>query len=136
MAYAPHTDDHTHGHGVGHVVPIKLLIAVGTALLILTWITVAATKVDLGDANIYIALAIAVVKASLVALFFMHLIWDRPFNGFILVTAFAFVALFIAFALTDSLEYRQEVSDYRMVELMGGDSKDPQARIAESMTKP
>lgn len=136
MAHTPHTDDHAHSHGVGHVVPIKLLMAVGGALLVLTWLTVMAMKIDLGDGNIYLALGIAVVKASLVALFFMHLRWDRPFNGFIFVTSISFVALFISFALTDTLEYRQEVNDYRTVELKGGDAKDPQARIAESMTKP
>ena len=132
MAHSSHTHEHSHGHGVGHVVPYKALIATGGGLLVLTWLTVAATKVDLGDGNIYIALGIAVVKASLVALFFMHLRWDRPFNAFIFVASISFVALFISFALTDTLEYRQQVKEYRTVELKGGDAKDPQARLAES----
>lgn len=129
-----HDDDHahTHGHGVGHIVPIKLLVAVGIALLFLTWLTIAATYVDLGDGNIYVALAIAVVKASLVALFFMHLRWDRPFNAFVFVTSIAFVALFIAFALKDSSEYQPEIEQYRMVELEGGDASRAQQKLAET----
>lgn len=122
-----------HGHGVGHVVSFKILGAVAAALLILTWITVLATKIDLGDGNIYLALGIAVVKATLVALFFMHLRWDRPFNGFVFVGAFAFVALFIAFALTDSLEYKSEIDQYRTTILQGKDAKKPQERIMETM---
>jgi cytochrome c oxidase subunit 4 len=137
MAYETHesTTEHSdsHNHGVGHVVPIKLLVAVGMALLVLTWITVAAMKIDLGDGNIYLALGIAVVKASLVALFFMHLRWDRPFNAFVFVTSIAFVALFIAFALTDSSEYRPEQNQYRMIELQGGDASLPQQKLAETM---
>ncbi len=122
-----------HGHGVGHIVPIKLLVVVGVVLLILTWITVAATYFDLGDGNIYIALAIAVIKASLVALFFMHLRWDRPFNGFIFVGSIAFVALFIAFALTDSSQYQPDIKEYRITsDLKGGDSVDAQKKLEET----
>jgi len=129
---AAHTGDDAHGHGVGHVVPIKLLVTVGIALLILTWITVAATYVDLGEANIYIALAIAVVKASLVALFFMHLRWDRPFNGFVFVASVAFVALFIGGALTDTREYAPQVEQYRITELQGGDAKQAQDALTQT----
>jgi cytochrome c oxidase subunit 4 len=106
-------DEHPE-HGVGHVVHPKVLIATGAALLVLTVITVAAAKIDfaqldLRELNIFVALAIAVCKASLVCLFFMHLRWDRPFNGFVLITSLALVALFIWFAMTDSHEYQPEV---------------------------
>jgi hypothetical protein len=39
----------------------------------------------------------------------MHLRYDRPFNGIILVTSLAFVALFISFTLTDTREYASNV---------------------------
>jgi cytochrome c oxidase subunit 4 len=96
-------------HGVGHVVPFKPLILTGLGLLVLTAITVAVAQIDLGEMNIWVALAVAVVKATLVALFFMHLFWDRPFNGFIFVGSIAFVVLFIALALTDTFEYRDSL---------------------------
>ncbi len=95
----------TEHHGVGHVVPVRILVVTGVGLLVLTVITVAAAQFDFGKANVWVALGIAVLKASLVCLFFMHLRWDRPFNGLVLIISFAFVALFIAFALTDTHEY-------------------------------
>ena len=53
--------------------------------------TVAATWVDLGGWNLWIALGIATVKASLVALYFMHLRYDNPFYALIFVTALVFL---------------------------------------------
>ncbi|MBT8486957.1 MAG: cytochrome C oxidase subunit IV family protein [Phycisphaerae bacterium] len=107
--------DETHAsgshadHGVGHVVPYRILVATGLALLVLTWITVSVASIDLGEANIYVALAVAVVKGTLVALFFMHLRWDRPFNSIVFIGSLLFVALFLAFAMTDTAEYQDQV---------------------------
>lgn len=89
-----------------HAVPLSLLIKVYVALVILTGITVAVSRIDLGDGNIWIALIVAVIKCSLVALFFMHLRWDNPFNGIVICIAFFFVALFIGLALLDSVSYQ------------------------------
>ena len=103
-------ESHGEGHGgVGHIVPIKILAQTGAALLVLTVVTVWAAGIDFGEANVWIALAIAVLKGSLVVLFFMHLRWDRPFNGIVFITSMAFVTLFIAFALTDTGEYAPDV---------------------------
>jgi cytochrome c oxidase subunit 4 len=87
--------------GLGHVVPLWLLAAVFGALLMLTGLTVAVAQVDLGNLNLYLALAIAAAKASLVVLFFMHLYWDRPFNAMVFVGCLLFVSLFIGITLTD-----------------------------------
>jgi cytochrome c oxidase subunit 4 len=70
-------------------------------LLILTVITVGASYIDFGSGNIVIALAIATVKASIVALFFMHLLHDKPINGVIAVAGFLFLGLFLLFILLD-----------------------------------
>lgn len=100
-------------HGVGHVVPLKILVAVFLSLVVLTVVTVAATWIDLGAFNLWLALAIATVKASLVALYFMHLRYDRPFNGIVLITALLFVMLFVGLALTDTEEYQETlIPDY------------------------
>ena len=45
--------------------------------MILTGITVGAAYIDLGSGNVVVALIIATGKASLVALFFMHLRWEK-----------------------------------------------------------
>jgi cytochrome c oxidase subunit 4 len=71
------------------------------ALLILTGITFGAAYVDFGSGNIVIALAIASLKASLVALFFMHLLHDKPVNAVIAVAGFIFLGLFLMFDFID-----------------------------------
>ena len=107
---ASHAAHDSHGHGephplVGHLVPYSTLFATGAALLVLTFITVAARYVDLGEANIYLAIGIAVVKATLVSLFFMHLRWDRPFNLMVLVGSLLFVVLMMVFCMMDVGQY-------------------------------
>jgi len=104
------TDEHEQ-HGVGHIVAIPILAATGGALLVLTVITVWAASFDFGVANVWIALAIAVLKGSLVVLFFMHLRWDRPFNGIVFVASLAFLAIFISFTMTDTFEYRPTLDE-------------------------
>ncbi|MGE0480184.1 MAG: cytochrome C oxidase subunit IV family protein [Phycisphaerae bacterium] len=96
-------------HGVGHIVPTGLLLAIACVLLVLTVVTVAVTWVDLGPLNLWIALLIAVVKAALVVLYFMHLRYDAPFNGIILVASLVFVMLFVGLALTDTKAYQPQL---------------------------
>lgn len=93
-------------HSEIHVVPFKLLLGIGVALLVLTYLTVAATYIDLGyKVNLAVALAIAVVKAALVMLFFMHLRWDNPFNAMWAIGALLFIAIFIVATISDSSQY-------------------------------
>ena len=110
-----HHADHAHGHEphpeVGHVVPVRYLYAAGLALLVLTVVTVAVRYVDLGEANMPVALGIALVKATIVALIFMHLRWDRPFNLLVLVGSILFVLLLIAFASMDVHQYEPTIFD-------------------------
>ena len=116
-----HETGEAHGHdeheGHVHVMPMRVLVTIFVALLVLTWVTVAATWVDFGGWSILVALAIAVVKGSLVGLYFMHLRYDAPFNGVILVTALVFVALFIGIALLDTIQYSDSYEVPRSVEL-------------------
>src|SRR5271156_3213317 len=85
-------------HGV-HAVPRRVLLTVYGLLILFTVITVSASRIDLGQANIWVALAIALVKGGLVVMYFMHLRWDSPFNGIVLLAALFFVALFIGLAM-------------------------------------
>jgi len=74
---------------------VRGYLIVGAALLIGTILTVWASYIDLGHHwNIVLALIIASVKASLVALFFMHLISERTLIYLVLgFTAFFFIGL-------------------------------------------
>jgi cytochrome c oxidase subunit 4 len=91
-----HTHDVHAEHGGPKVYTRNLI-----ALLILTVITVAAAGFDFGSANVVIALGIASLKASLVALFFMHLRWEKKINGIIAVAGFLFLGLFLLFSALD-----------------------------------
>lgn len=97
-AHADHGHDHSHEHGwKGY---LNILIA----LLILTIITVGASRIDFGSpvANVVIAMTIATIKATLVALFFMHLKDDKPINGLIFVSTLLFLGVFLGFCLVDA----------------------------------
>jgi len=95
---------HTTTHDNHDANQPKIYAAVLGALLILTFITVGASKIQFGSGmiNVVIALTIATIKASLVALFFMHLIHDKAMNSIILVSSFTFLAVFIGFCYTDA----------------------------------
>ena len=102
------TADHDDDHGISHVASIKVLVGTGSALLALTLVTVLATKVDFGaNINLALAMTIAVFKASLVVLFFMHLKYDRLFHTVIFVSAILAASLFVGFTMMDSGQYQQ-----------------------------
>jgi cytochrome c oxidase subunit 4 len=107
MATAHH-DAHDEHHGISHVASTKVLLGTGGALLLLTIVTVLATKVDFGpNINLAIAMFIAVVKATLVVLFFMHLKYDKVFHTVIFMSALLAASLFVGFTLMDSGQYQQ-----------------------------
>jgi len=110
MAQTIESHGDAHGESHAHPLPMKVMLGVIVGLLILTWVTVAVSTVDFGPANIFIALLIAATKASLVGLYFMHLRYENLFYGLILICALAFVALFIAVSLTDTMEYHPDLT--------------------------
>jgi cytochrome c oxidase subunit IV len=98
-----HTSERPHGV---HALPLWILFSTFFALIILTVLTVAVRYVDLGPANIWIALGVAAVKAALVGMYFMHLRYDSPFNGIVLLMALLFLVIFIGALLGDVREYQ------------------------------
>ena len=89
--------ENTHNPKAEAAVYAKTLIS----LLILTGITVGASYINFGAMNVVVALTIATIKATLVALFFMHLLHDKPVNGLIAAAGFLFLGLFLMFTLLD-----------------------------------
>jgi cytochrome c oxidase subunit 4 len=87
---------HESAHDHGHAVHVKGYLAVFGALLALTVLTVAVSYLQLSTTGtVLVAVAIATVKATLVALFFMHLKRERPAIYWTLgLTGVLFVALF------------------------------------------
>ncbi len=71
---------------------IRGYLIIGGTLIIGTILTVLASYLDLGhNWNIVLALVIATVKASLVALFFMHLISEKQ----MIYTVLGFTVFFV-----------------------------------------
>ncbi len=86
-----------------HILPLKIYIAVAGALLILTAVTVAVSFVHLGPFNLVVALTIATLKALLVALFFMHLLYDNKLYLFVFAIALITLGTFIILTLFDTM---------------------------------
>jgi len=108
-AASPPADAHAGEHHA-HVVPWQLLTGILGVLIVLTVVTVAVAYVNLGEpANIILAMAIATVKASLVAAFFMHLRWDKPINTIILLFSLVLLALFLFFSILDTGQYQDSI---------------------------
>ena len=100
-----HDDDH---NDISHVASARVLLATGGTLLMLTLLTVLATHVDFGaNINLAVAMVIAVTKATLVILFFMHLRYDKLFHTVVFVSALLAASLFVGFTLMDTSQYQQ-----------------------------
>lgn len=84
-----------------HIVSPKIYLGVLAILLVGTALTVAAARVDLGGLNIVVALSIAVIKASFVVLYFMHLKYSHRLNWVFGASALLWLALLIGGTLTD-----------------------------------
>ncbi|HEV2214438.1 MAG TPA: cytochrome C oxidase subunit IV family protein [Terracidiphilus sp.] len=77
-----------------HIVSPKIYATIGATLLVLTAVTCAASYVELGVFNAVVALAIAVLKAMLVVLFFMHVKYSTKLTKLTLISAvFVFLGL-------------------------------------------
>ena len=90
----------------GHVSPKSTYYAIFGALMVLTAITVTVAFINLGRLNFPVAISIAILKATLVILFFMHLRYDRLFHSVVFVSAILAAMLFVGFTLMDSGQYQ------------------------------
>jgi cytochrome c oxidase subunit 4 len=109
--HSAHGHDGHGGHhsGFSHPMPVWMLLAVFFALLALTFLTVFQAQFDLGNAEVWLSLIIATIKAGLVIAFFMHLIWDKPLNAIVILGSLIFVALFLGFTMMDAEGYRENL---------------------------
>lgn len=102
-----HSTPHSHEshQSFAHPMPVWQLIAVFLALIVLTFLTVFQSTLELGNTELIVSLFIATIKASLVILFFMHMIHDKPLHAILFIGSFVFVALFLGFTLMDAGAY-------------------------------
>ena len=86
-----------------HVAPLKLYIGIFLALMVGTVITVVVAFFDLGVFNNVVMLAIAVAKATLVVLFFMHVRWSTRLTWIVVVAGFFWLGIMFVFTMQDYL---------------------------------
>ena len=111
---APSHDSHSDGHHGGadfaHPSSVRVLLATFFSLVLLTILTVVlATAFEMGRFEVWVSLGIATVKGALVICFFMHMLYDKPFNAMFFLSSLLFVALFIGITLMDTDQYQSDV---------------------------
>ena len=90
-----------HSGAEHHIIPLGTYIKVLSVLLVLTAITVAASRVNFGPWNTVIAMLIASVKAGFVLSIFMHLKYDDKMYLVCFGTAVFFLAVMYFFCWLD-----------------------------------
>lgn len=87
-----------------HIISMKYLLGTAIALVILTVLTVAVAYIHIPEPfNLIVAIGIAVLKATLVAAFFMGLVWDKKINTMALLFAFLFFIIMVGITMTDTM---------------------------------
>jgi cytochrome c oxidase subunit 4 len=86
-----------------HVVSWKVYLGVFLALCVLTVVTVWVTGHDFGPFNLIVALAVAITKATLVVLYFMHARYSPRLTGVVIASSLAFLVILVFLLLTDYL---------------------------------
>ena len=93
-----------------HVVSPKIYVVILCALLLGTFLTVAAAVRDFGPWNIVIALAIATAKATLVVLYFMHARYSPKRTQLVIVCSIFWLAILLALTASDYMTRAQHLS--------------------------
>jgi cytochrome c oxidase subunit 4 len=86
-----------------HVTPLRIYYLIFAALMVLTGVTVAVAFVNLGPFNFPVAISIALFKATLVVLFFMHAKYSSRLTKLFIASGFFFLGILFALTLTDYL---------------------------------
>ena len=92
-----------HAENTEHIVPVATYVAIFLALMVGTALTTWIAYIDLGVFNTVVALVIAVIKMSLVVLFFMHLKYNKGLSRIVIVAAFFWLGIMISITLADEL---------------------------------
>lgn len=86
-----------------HITSVRTYFLVFAALMVLTAITVWVAFQDFGPWNDVVALTIAVIKASLVVLFFMHIYYSARLSKLVVVSGLLWLFILIGLTLSDYL---------------------------------
>ncbi|MBW8326392.1 MAG: cytochrome C oxidase subunit IV family protein [Prolixibacteraceae bacterium] len=81
-----------------HIVPYKVYFYILGALIVLTFMSIGITKINLGEYSVLGAMIFATIKSVLVLSWFMHLKFDKPFMR--LMVGFVFLVFFAVIFIT------------------------------------
>jgi cytochrome c oxidase subunit 4 len=84
-----------------HIVSKTIYFLIFGALMVLTVVTYWVALYDFGRMNVVIALAVAVTKAVLVVLFFMHVRYSTRLTKIVVIAGFFWLAILIVLTLSD-----------------------------------
>ncbi len=87
----------------GHVAPLKLYFGVFGILMLGTALTVLVAFYDLGALNNVVMLTVAIVKATFVVLYFMHVRWSTRLTWVIVASGFFWLMIMFTFTMADYL---------------------------------
>ncbi|HEX4227194.1 MAG TPA: cytochrome C oxidase subunit IV family protein [Bryobacteraceae bacterium] len=86
---------------ISHVPRVRTLVFVFLALIVLTGATTAIDYINLGDWNVVVALAIAVIKASLVAWIFMGVRHVTSLNRLFVIAGITWLSFLFLLTFAD-----------------------------------
>jgi cytochrome c oxidase subunit 4 len=99
------TDDAsaTHLAAGHHIVPLRVYYAIFGILMLCTYLTVQIAFFDLGVFNTVAAVTIAVFKATLVVLFFMHVKYSTRLTWVVVLAAVFWLGILLTLTAGDYL---------------------------------
>jgi cytochrome c oxidase subunit 4 len=83
------------------IVPKRVYFTIFFLLLFFTFVTVWVAKIDLGRMNVVVALVVAVIKALLVALWFMHIKYSKRLTQIVVASGLFWLVIMVALTLFD-----------------------------------
>ena len=86
-----------------HIIPVRVYYGIYAILMLCTGLTVGVAFVDLGPWNIVAALTIAVFKATIVVLFFMHVKYSTRLTWAVVIGSVFWLGILLALTLGDYL---------------------------------
>lgn len=105
MDHKHHPDHSDHiGHAPAHhQASLTAYFMVFGALMILTVLTVWVSRIDLGMLNTAVAMTIAIAKATVVILWFMHVIHSPRMTWIVVVASFVWLGVLFVLTFSDYL---------------------------------
>jgi cytochrome c oxidase subunit 4 len=95
------TSEHAHEHEHGHILPVRTYLTVYIALLVLLVATVGAAFINVEPFNFALTMVIALAKAIMILLIFMHVRYSERLVWVFSSAAFLWLAILIVLSLND-----------------------------------